>query len=134
MGFKNRMGQAARKGVASQPSMMDIVRGTTRSVRTTGLVHGTNPFAVRKYAKQVKSEREFGSGSSGGGRNWTAPVHASLDNGRPITISFGIGNRAGHYLVADGHVTMQSFYDKANEQRHDHFKNGKILGDRRAST
>jgi hypothetical protein len=124
----------ARKMRASQPTFVDQLRGTGRVIRREGLAGGMSPFKIRRASKQVRQERLMGSGAVGGDRNWRAPVHATLDNGRPITISYGTGSRRGEYLVADGHVSFNSFYSKASAQRHDHFKNGKIVKDRGASS
>lgn len=123
MGWKE---WAAEKREA-QPTFLDQVQGMGRVVRHEGLAGGMSPLAIRRAAKQVRSERgsrqRFGAGDgTGGDRNWTSPVHGTTRDGRPVTVSFGQGPRAGETLICDGHVDMATFYNKrVGGKGHDHY-------------
>ncbi|MBF6185072.1 hypothetical protein [Nocardia farcinica] len=72
---------------------------------------------------QVERAAQFGAGEAYGDRNWTAPVHASTRDGRPVTVSFGLGPRDGQTLICDGHVNAAQFYEKKRDglKGHDHY-------------
>ena len=119
------------------PKLQDGLIGAMRSIRngTAMSFWATNKEIRRARDERVRREG-FGAGEEGfgGDNSWTPPVYATLDNGRPITISYGRGSRKGHYLVADGHIPFGIFYNTAAEQGHDHFRDGTIIADRGASS
>jgi hypothetical protein len=57
MGFRDAMNNAARRKRASQPGLVDQVRGMGRVVRRQGLTGAMNPFAIYSAGKEVKAER-----------------------------------------------------------------------------
>ncbi|WP_124258654.1 hypothetical protein [Rhodococcus ruber] len=79
--------------------------------------------AGRKEAERRERERQFGNGDVYGDRNWSAPVHAATRDGRPVTVSFGQGPRAGETLICDGHVGVTEFYERKRDGQkgHDHY-------------
>lgn len=107
-------------------SVGDWLRGAGQSLRDG---QGMNPLATNRYVNaahdaRIAQEREdaFGTGENGGDRHWTEPVHAATLDGRPVTISFGRGGRAGQTLVADGHIGFADFYRRGKAGKgHDHY-------------
>lgn len=78
-----------------------------------------------------REDSNFGNGEVGGDNRWTSPVHASTEDGRDVTVSFGKNSRDGHTLISKGHVSGDRFY---SSKGHDHFgPNGESYGDRSAS-
>ncbi len=77
---------------------------------------------MKEHSRRLAQER-FGSGESHGDRNWSAPVHATQRDGRPVTVSFGRGPRDGETLICDGHVGASEFYEYARDgaKGHDHY-------------
>jgi hypothetical protein len=104
----------------------DWMKGAGQSLRSG---NGMSPLTTQKFVNAAhddrmaqEHERAFGSGEVGGDRNWTKPVHATTAEGRPVTISFGLGPRDGQTLVCDGHVGMQDFYARSQPGKgHDHY-------------
>ena len=63
----------------------------------------------------------FGTGTSGGNKGFTPPVHGCDSSGNPVTVSFGIEAHDGEILIASGHAPdMASFYGPKGSKRHDH--------------
>ncbi len=86
-------------------------------IRTQQIINAVHDDRIRN-----DMERSFGTGTVGGDRNWTPPVHGSTRSGKPVTVSFGQGPRNGQTLICDGHVTMREFYARArNGKGHDHY-------------
>jgi hypothetical protein len=104
----------------------DWFRGAGASLR-----NGTamNPLATQGLVNAAHDERMgqmreelMGTGSVGGDRNWTPPVHGTTASGRPVTVSFGRGTREGQTLICDGHVGFDEFYRKSKSgKKHDHY-------------
>ena len=93
--------------------------------------------SLRKCVRRAYDERCFGDGEVYDNRRFDAPIHATTVDGRNITIAFGKNgtNRAGHILVADGHVSGNSFYGNVRPKGHDHLdSNGVFHADRGRSS
>lgn len=88
--------------------------------------------AGRKEARRRELNAEFGTGEVACDDHWTPPVHATTRDGKPVTVSFGRGPRAGQTLICDGHVDLATFYEKrAGGKGHDHYLvDGKAANDR----
>lgn len=94
-------------------SFGDVVQGSIRSYKAGT---GMNPLANSRAINQVRAEREYGDNS------WSPPYHGTTDDGRPVTVAFGKGNRAGHTLICDGHVSAETFYARNTPGKgHDHY-------------
>lgn len=115
----------------------DSFKGQWRSLRNGT---GGSFSATLSEINKVKKEREaaekdllFGDGEQYGNENWEPPVHATTLDGKPVTVSFGKGRRAGHTLIADGHVTRTSFYDNHRDglPGHDHYLVDGAIGSRK---
>jgi hypothetical protein len=106
------------------PSFGDNLKGTWRSlISGTGMRPGMTWRHVRNAQAEREQKQAFGTGEVGGDRSWTQPVHATTQDGRPVTISFGKGSREGQTLVCDGHVNRDTFYQLAKDGKkgHDHY-------------
>lgn len=79
-------------------------------------------MSARKCVQAAYDERCFGNGEVYDNRTFNAPIHATTEGGRAITIAFGKDgtSRAGQILVADGHVSGSSFYGNCRPKGHDH--------------
>ena len=88
--------------------------------------------AIERIDAAHAASQAFGSGDTGGDRNWSAPVHGSTADGRDVTASFGQGSRDGETLISDGHVGLGQFYGSRGDGKgHDHYgPNGEPYGDR----
>ena len=106
--------------------MGDQVRGSIKYGPSTSYRHNK---AAMDAARAEREEREaryadrFGAGEAYGDRNWSEPLHATTQDGRPVTVSFGRGPRTGETLICDGHVSAQQFYERGKDglKGHDHY-------------
>lgn len=94
-------------------------------------------MSARKCVRAAYDERCFGDGEVYDNRMFDAPIHATTEDGRRITVAFGKPGtgRAGHMLVADGHVSGSSFYGNTRPKGHDHLgPDGVLHADRGRSS
>lgn len=88
--------------------------------------------AVKRMDAAHAANQSFGTGETGGDRNWSSPVHGSTGDGHDVTVSFGQGPREGETLISDGHAGLGQFYGSRDDGKgHDHFgPNGEPYADR----
>lgn len=113
--------------------MLSLQRGTIMNpFKTQSLINAVSDERTGR-GRLTKHKKNFGTGTTAGGNaNYTAPVHGTTLDGRPVTISFGRGEKFNQTLVCDGHVDMQTFYARRTSHTgHDHFLvDGKIASKR----
>ena len=114
----------------------DFVRGAVASIRDG---NGMNPLQTQRYVNRAHDVRTFGDGESHDNRTFDAPVHATTEDGRPITIAFGKPgtSRANQILIADGHLSAEVFYKngRSRDKGHDHLtSDGVFIADRGRSS
>ena len=74
-----------------------------------------------KQAKQNYDTVMYGTGEVGGGRKSTNPVHGLTADGQPVTLAEGLGDKAGHIYLRDGHAENGQFWGSTGNKHHDHY-------------
>jgi hypothetical protein len=101
-------------------------RGNVTYSRDPSDDHGAHNFADYEeraqrpyFESQYHDDGKAAGLTYGGDRSFESPIHATDEEGRDITVSFGRnGTRyEGQTLIADGHLTADEFYKTVG---HDH--------------
>jgi hypothetical protein len=82
---------------------------------------------ISKRIEESKDPYEKDSLPNGDGKLWHSRVYGVDERGEKVTIAFGRegGTRAGHVMIADGHVHGAQFYeDETGAKGHDHIGPG----------
>lgn len=111
-----------------RPNLEDNLKGAWRAIKNGSVIKfgGVWTETMKAHDERIKHEernKAMGTGEVGGGRNWSPPVHATTQDGRPVTVSFGQGSREGDTLIADGHVDFDTFYERRRDglKGHNHY-------------